>query len=192
MRLDSRQQLQFMDYPSSGPPWPMPNGTRPENDLGTRIFIRQLVEMHAANLRLESQNMRVPRGRCVLGARETLVDFDRPSRTTGETFHELCKKWDPPRNRLARSPRFTGRARRRLPRERPAELGGATVELRVLLPGRHQRITGPVPAVPGRPDRGVAGTARKRGRRLPRAAFLCKAGARHVLRPARIKASGPG
>ena len=30
-----------------------------ETDPGTRIFIRQLVEMHTASLRVESQNMRM-------------------------------------------------------------------------------------------------------------------------------------
>jgi hypothetical protein len=45
---------------------------RDESDPGTRIFIRQLVEMHAANLRQESQDMRLMGDLC--GALESLVD----------------------------------------------------------------------------------------------------------------------
>jgi hypothetical protein len=45
---------------------------RDESDPGTRIFIRQLVEMHAANLRQESQNMRLIGDLC--GALESLVE----------------------------------------------------------------------------------------------------------------------
>lgn len=49
-----------------------------ESDPGTRIFIRQLVEMHAANLRQEGQNMRLVGDLC--GELESLVDgpFDAP------------------------------------------------------------------------------------------------------------------
>ena len=53
-----------------------------ETDPGTRIFIRQLVEMHAANLRLESQNMRLVGDLC--GALESLVDGSFDPRDQGD------------------------------------------------------------------------------------------------------------
>ena len=53
-----------------------------ETDPGTRIFIRQLVEMHAANLRLESQNMRLVGDLC--GALESLVDGSSDSHDQGD------------------------------------------------------------------------------------------------------------
>jgi hypothetical protein len=53
-----------------------------ENDPGTRIFIRQLVEMHAANLRLESQNMRFVGELC--SALESMVDAAADSRAQGD------------------------------------------------------------------------------------------------------------
>jgi hypothetical protein len=53
-----RGKLQFMDYLVRAA---LADADRyqAETDPGTRIFIRQLVEMHAANLRQESQNMRL-------------------------------------------------------------------------------------------------------------------------------------
>jgi hypothetical protein len=53
-----RGKLQFMDYLVRAA---LADTDRyhAETEPGTRIFIRQLVEMHAANLRLESQNMRL-------------------------------------------------------------------------------------------------------------------------------------
>jgi hypothetical protein len=53
-----RGKLQFMDYLVRAA---MADAQRyqDEEDPGTRIFIRQLVEMHASNLRAESQNMRL-------------------------------------------------------------------------------------------------------------------------------------
>ena len=53
-----------------------------ENDPGTRIFIRQLVEMHAANLRLESQNMRIVGELCA--AFESLVDGSSDPHARGD------------------------------------------------------------------------------------------------------------
>ena len=53
-----------------------------ETDPGTRIFIRQLVEMHAANLRLESQNMRLVGELCA--ALESLVDGAADPRDQGD------------------------------------------------------------------------------------------------------------
>jgi len=66
-----RGKLQFMDYLVRAA---VADAERyqDETDPGTRIFIRQLVEMHAANLRLESQNMRLVGDLC--SALESLVD----------------------------------------------------------------------------------------------------------------------
>jgi hypothetical protein len=66
-----RGKLQFMDYLVRAA---VADAERyqDESDPGTRIFIRQLVEMHAANLRLESQNMRLMGDLC--GELESLVD----------------------------------------------------------------------------------------------------------------------
>jgi len=53
-----RGKLQFMDYLIRAA---LADSERfqDETDPGTRIFIRQLIEMHAANLRAEAQNMRL-------------------------------------------------------------------------------------------------------------------------------------
>jgi hypothetical protein len=66
-----RGKLQFMDYLVRAA---MADAERyqDEADPGTRIFIRQLVEMHAANLRLEAQNMRLVNDLC--SALDSLVD----------------------------------------------------------------------------------------------------------------------
>jgi hypothetical protein len=66
-----RGKLQFMDYLVRAA---VADAERyqDETDPGTRIFIRQLVEMHAANLRQESQNMRLVGELC--SALESLVD----------------------------------------------------------------------------------------------------------------------
>ena len=66
-----RGKLQFMDYLVRAA-LADADRYRAENDPGTRIFIRQLVEMHAANLRAESQNMRVVADVCA--ALEAVVD----------------------------------------------------------------------------------------------------------------------
>ena len=74
-----RGKLQFMDYLVRAAVADAER-YRDETDPGTRIFIRQLVEMHAANLRQESQNMRLVGDLC--GELESLVDgtFDAPDR----------------------------------------------------------------------------------------------------------------
>ena len=73
---------------------------RAETDPGTRIFIRQLVEMHAANLRLESQNMRLVGDVCE--ALEAIVDGSADSPRMREICHERCKERNAPGNRPAR------------------------------------------------------------------------------------------
>ncbi len=66
-----RGKLQFMDYLVRAA---LADAERyqAETDPGTQIFIRQLVEMHVANLRLESQNMRLVDDVCA--ALESRVD----------------------------------------------------------------------------------------------------------------------
>ena len=43
-----------------------------EHDAGTRIFLRQLIEMHASNLAVECENMRLVGELC--GSLESLVN----------------------------------------------------------------------------------------------------------------------
>jgi hypothetical protein len=66
-----RGKLQFMDYLVRAA---VADAERfqDESDPGTRIFIRQLIEMHAANLTLECENMRLVGDLC--GALESLVN----------------------------------------------------------------------------------------------------------------------
>jgi hypothetical protein len=75
-----RGKLQFMDYLVRAA---MADAERyrAETDPGTRIFIRQLVEMHAANLRTESQNMRLVGDVCA--ALEAIVDGSADSHDEG-------------------------------------------------------------------------------------------------------------
>jgi len=76
-----RGKLQFMDYLVRAA---LADAQRyqDESDPGTRIFIRQLVEMHAANLRLESQNMRLVGDLCT--ALERSVDGSSDSHAPGD------------------------------------------------------------------------------------------------------------
>ena len=53
-----------------------------ETDPGTRIFIRQLIEMYTANLRLECQNLRMIGDLC--NALEALVDAPTDAAGTGD------------------------------------------------------------------------------------------------------------
>jgi hypothetical protein len=53
-----RGKLQFMDYLVRAAVADV-DRFQEETDPGTRIFIRQLIEMHASNLALESENMRL-------------------------------------------------------------------------------------------------------------------------------------
>jgi hypothetical protein len=53
-----RGKLQFMDYLVRAAVADVER-FQAESDAGTRIFLRQLIEMHAANLALECENMRL-------------------------------------------------------------------------------------------------------------------------------------
>ena len=55
-----RGKLQFMDYLVRAAVADV-DRFQGETDAGTRIFIRQLIEMHASNLAVESENMRLDR-----------------------------------------------------------------------------------------------------------------------------------
>ena len=76
-----RGKLQFMDYLVRAA---LADADRyqAENDPGTRIFIRQLVEMHVANLKLESQNMRLVGDVCA--ALEAIVHGSADSHERGD------------------------------------------------------------------------------------------------------------
>lgn len=53
-----RGKLQFMDYLVRAAIADV-HRLRDEDDHGTRIFLRQLIEMHAQNLAIECENMRL-------------------------------------------------------------------------------------------------------------------------------------
>ena len=53
-----RGKLQFMDYLVRAAVADV-DRYHDETDAGTRIFIRQLIEMHASNLSVECENMRL-------------------------------------------------------------------------------------------------------------------------------------
>ena len=81
LSVSIRGKLQFMDYLVRAA---LADAQRyqDETDPGTRIFIRQLVEMHAANLRLESQNVRLMGDLC--SALEAMVDASADSHAQGD------------------------------------------------------------------------------------------------------------
>jgi len=58
LSVSIRGKLQFMDYLVRAAVADVER-YHEETDAGTRIFIRQLIEMHASNLAVESENMRL-------------------------------------------------------------------------------------------------------------------------------------
>jgi hypothetical protein len=58
LSVSIRGKLQFMDYLVRAAVADV-DRYHEETDAGTRIFIRQLIEMHASNLSTESENMRL-------------------------------------------------------------------------------------------------------------------------------------
>jgi hypothetical protein len=76
-----RGKLQFMDYLVRAAVADVER-FRDETDPGTRIFIKQLVEMHTASLRQESQNMRVVGDLCNM--LDSLVSAPAGSPDSGE------------------------------------------------------------------------------------------------------------
>jgi hypothetical protein len=77
-----RGKLQFMDYLVRAAVADIER-FQDESDPGTRIFIKQLVEMHTASLRLESQNMRMIDDLC--NVFEAMVSTPAGSNGSGET-----------------------------------------------------------------------------------------------------------
>lgn len=68
-----RGKLQFMDYLVRAAVADVER-FEGESDPGTRIFLRQLIEMHASNLAVECENMRLVGQLC--GALETVVSTE--------------------------------------------------------------------------------------------------------------------
>src|SRR5437764_9721294 len=58
LSVSIRGKLQFMDYLVRAAVADV-DRYHDETDAGTRIFIRQLIEMHASNLSVECENMRL-------------------------------------------------------------------------------------------------------------------------------------
>src|SRR3954470_20760436 len=58
LSVSIRGKLQFMDYLVRAAVADV-DRYHEETDAGTRIFIRQLIEMHASNLAVESESMRL-------------------------------------------------------------------------------------------------------------------------------------
>ena len=77
-----RGKLQFLDYLVRAAVADVER-FQGESDPGTRIFIKQLVEMHTANLRLESQNLRTVSDLC--NVLEAIVGTPASSNGSGET-----------------------------------------------------------------------------------------------------------
>jgi hypothetical protein len=82
LSVSIRGKLQFMDYLVRAAVADVER-FQDETDPGTRIFIRQLVEMHTASLRVESQNMRMIGDLC--DVLETMVKTPPASKISGET-----------------------------------------------------------------------------------------------------------
>jgi hypothetical protein len=70
-----RGKLQFMDYLVRAAVADV-DRYHEETDAGTRIFIRQLIEMHASNLSVESESMRMIGELC--SALEAVVNDGAP------------------------------------------------------------------------------------------------------------------
>ncbi len=83
-----RGKLQFMDYLVRAAVADV-DRFNSEPDLGTRNFLRQLVEMHASNLALETDNMRLVEELCA-AIESALADDDRcdPADFSGTDDHE--------------------------------------------------------------------------------------------------------
>ena len=81
LSVSIRGKLQFMDYLVRAAVADVER-FQDETDPGTRIFIRQLVEMHTASLRVESQNMRMVGDLC--DVLETMVKTPPASRISGD------------------------------------------------------------------------------------------------------------
>jgi hypothetical protein len=81
LSVSIRGKLQFMDYLVRAALADV-DRYQDETDPGTRIFIRQLIEMHSANLAVESENMRVVSEFC--GALESSLSSDPVALQNGD------------------------------------------------------------------------------------------------------------
>jgi hypothetical protein len=75
LSVSIRGKLQFMDYLVRAAVADV-DRFHEETDAGTRIFIRQLIEMHASNLSVESENMRLIGELC--NALESAISDETP------------------------------------------------------------------------------------------------------------------
>lgn len=75
-----RGKLQFMDYLVRAAVADV-DRFEEESDTGTRIFLRQLIEMHTSNLALECENMRLMGELC-----EALESFVTPESFTAAAY----------------------------------------------------------------------------------------------------------
>jgi hypothetical protein len=82
LSVSIRGKLQFMDYLVRAAVADVER-FQDETDPGTRIFIKQLVEMHTASLRHESQNIRMIGDLC--NVLDALVNTSPGSNGSGET-----------------------------------------------------------------------------------------------------------
>lgn len=88
-----RGKLQFMDYLVKTVVTDLERH-QAETDTGTRIFLRQLIEMHSASLAVESENMRVVGDLCgtLESALQAVVEHDefasRENRD-GDSFRQV-------------------------------------------------------------------------------------------------------
>ena len=73
-----RGKLQFMDYLVRAAVADV-DRLQAEEEAGTRIFLRQLVEMHAQNLAVESENMRLMGELCHALEMAVQIEDEEPS-----------------------------------------------------------------------------------------------------------------
>ena len=78
LSVSIRGKLQFMDYLVRAAVADV-DRYHEETDAGTRIFIRQLIEMHASNLSVESESVRMIGELC--GALEAVINDGVPQNT---------------------------------------------------------------------------------------------------------------
>jgi len=94
LSVSIRGKLQFMDYLVRAAVADV-DRFHEETDAGTRIFIRQLIEMHASNLAVESENMRLIGELC--NALEAVVHDDDGSSNAhgnGDGPHDSLRNGD--------------------------------------------------------------------------------------------------
>src|SRR3954467_11157432 len=81
LSVSIRGKLQFMDYLVRAAVADV-DRFQAEGDAGTRIFLRQLIEMHASNLSVECENMRLMGELC--NSLEAAVASGHPAYSNGD------------------------------------------------------------------------------------------------------------